>query len=171
MKHTTTATNRRAGITLAELLIAMAVFTIVLALSMRLYVTTYQSIDRQQGRMGTMASRQAALQTLRQDVRLAQSVQLTTLDGGGQRLVLALPGGGESGRQIEYRAENGGLQRLEAPGETDAASEPTQLIEQDPVEFGAGSSDEGLLVRVAFGPVVAQRVPAMELVLHPRNAL
>jgi len=179
-------TCHRIGVTLVELLIAMAIFSLVIALSLRLYVTTYQSFGRQESRLRVVSSRQAALGALRQDVRLAQAVRLEALDGGGQRLVLAMPG---EAQQVEYRAEKGRLERrevgkvaAEAAPTTAVASKPVGsklpptrqaevLVEGDQVTLQVQRGPRGPLVWVAFAPVPAQNVPALTLALHPRNAL
>ncbi len=157
----------RDGLTLAECLTAIGVFAAVAALSMRLYVTTYQGLERQQSQLQALGGRQDLMASLRRDVRMASAAQVASPN----QLVLRLPafasGAATAGELVEYRATGRRVVRTARPaGERNQETSPQEFeLVGEQARFACAAPR---LVKVAFVSSHGAE-PRGGLALHLRN--
>jgi len=150
--------SRTRGVTLLELLVAMAIGSVTLVVSLQLYVATQRAIGRQQVKAARLGQESDLLSLLRRDIREASLVAPESTES---RLVLVNLDGG----RLTYETE-GETVRREAPKASYAW--PVETIALMPrFEYPSGRGEEGRLVRVRWGPPEAPRALTLNLRNRP----
>ena len=150
--------GRIRGVTLLELLVAMAIASVTLVVSLQLYVATQRAIDRQQVKAARLGQESDLLSLLRRDIREASLVAPESTES---RLVLVNLDGG----RVTYETQ-GETVRREAPEASYAW--PVETVALAPrFEYPADRGESGRLVRVTWGPPEAPRALTLNLRNRP----
>lgn len=97
-------TDGRRGLTLMEVLVSMALLTVVIALGLQLHFQTQRAMDREQAKAARLGSEADLLSLLRRDVRAAAAVAPGSTESD---LILVSADGGH----VEYRVTPPGVER------------------------------------------------------------
>ena len=148
-------TGNRRGLTLMELVVSMAVLTIVMGLGLQLEFQTQRAIDREQAKATRLGSEADLLSLLRRDIRAAAAIGPRSTEA---RLILVSADGGH----VEYRVTPAGVERS-GPEPNPGVFEGVQGVR--PRFAYPSTSGPGRLVQVSWGEGAATR----SIALHLRN--
>jgi prepilin-type N-terminal cleavage/methylation domain-containing protein len=160
--------RRQAGLTLIELLTAMAVFSVIATLAAQAYIATRRAAAGQMARAELVVRQVAALRRLERDALSARAVlyRLGPYQRDAHTLILAEPGEGAGGRRVVYRLEGTGPYALVR--ETFASSQTFVPTSSEVVAEGLVDGEftvEGRLVQVRATVVCEERGRRLEMPL------